>query len=260
MSRTRKEYRGGRSPQPEDAYERFAPIYDLLGFSRFTPLAVRTCTEFLAESELAVTNLMDLACGTGHFAIAMAKKGIPITGIDGSKAMLVQAKKNAGRMANAPKWIHGEFVNFQAAGRFDLITCWFDSLNHLVTDAELTKCFRRVHRHLAPGGAFIFDVNTPIGLRERWSMSNYQSSESHAMIKRAFAEPSGEFAWLELEAFVKRGKNYERIKIPFFQRGLNARTVRSCLRAAHFDNIHVAPFEGHGTTGNASKLFISAWR
>ena len=253
--------RGGeRSPQPEDAFERFAAVYDQLGFDRFTPTAIRKCTEFLAESQLAVTSLLDLACGTGHFAIDMAGKGINVTGVDGSAQMIKQAHKNAGRMKNKPQWIQGEFMSFDAGSRFDLVTCWFDSLNHLLTDAQLTRCFRRVYRHLEKGGAFLFDVNTAIGLKERWSTANYRSDMDSTLMLKTFAEPAGEFAWLELEAFVKRGKHYERIKIPFYQRGLSADTLQTCLTAARFRDIDIVAFDGPDPVEDASRLLVSAWR
>jgi len=251
--------RGG-NPQPDDAFDRFAAFYDRLGFNRFSKLALTRCTDFLAESELTVARLLDLACGTGHFAIQMARRGIEVTGVDGSTAMLKQARANAKRMKNAPKWIHGQFTNFAAPGRYDLATCWFDSLNHLLTDAQLTACFRRVRRHLAPGGAFLFDVNTPRGLKNGWSTSSTRSTEGYTLIQRSLSEPAGEFAWLELEAFVKKGRRFERMKIPFFQRGLSDKVLARALRAARFSEFHIAPFDGSDNLDAAPRLLVSAYR
>jgi SAM-dependent methyltransferase len=40
----------------------------------------------------------------------------------------------------------------------DLITCNFDTLNHLVGEGDLSRTFRSVSRNLRPGGHFIFDM------------------------------------------------------------------------------------------------------
>jgi SAM-dependent methyltransferase len=248
------------SPQPQDAYERLADVYDLLGFHRFTQAAIRKCTDFLAESGLTVSRLLDLACGTGDFALAMAKLGIDVTGVDGAAKMLERARSKSRRTANAPRWLQGDFTSFRAPGRYDLVTCWFDSLNHLTTDAQLLACFRRVRRHLAPGGAFIFDVNTPHGFREGWSSSSFRSARNHAVVRRGFASPDGAFGWLEVEAFVKRGKNYVRIKIPFYQRGLTADIVEPLLLSAQFRDVRIRPFDENQRPGDATRLFVSALR
>jgi SAM-dependent methyltransferase len=43
----------------------------------------------------------------------------------------------------------------------DLITANFDTVNHIMEDAELKSVFRRIWKNLNPGGHFIFDLITP---------------------------------------------------------------------------------------------------
>jgi SAM-dependent methyltransferase len=245
--------------QPDWVYEKFAEIYDLLVFQRFSDLAHERCERFLADSELSVSRLLDLACGTGHFALRMAAHGVEVTGVDAARTMLSRARRNARGKRN-PRWIRGRFTDFRAPGRFDLVTCWFDSLNHLLSDDEMVKCFRRVRSHLTPGGAFLFDVNTPVGFRHGWRSASYRSHERYSIHQHGLTDAAAEFGWLEFEVFVRRGKRYERYQLPFIQRSYAAASLRRMLRVAGFDRISIEAFAPPHTIRTAPRLFVSAHR
>lgn len=244
--------------QPEASYESFSEIYDLLGYHRFTQHALTQTQQFLAESGLVVHRLLDLGCGTGHYAIAMANLGIEVTGVDGSRGMIKQARGNSARKSDAPTWKVGSFTSFRTAGTYDLITCWFDSLNHLTTDRDLLACFRRVRNNLAPGGAFLFDVNTPVAFRERWCMTNYRSTSEYTVHQHGLADPGSDFGWLEIEAYVKRGRKYQRYKMPFVQRGLTAPLLGNLLTKARFRDLCIEPFDSGDRLKDATRLLVSA--
>jgi SAM-dependent methyltransferase len=108
--------------------------------------------------------VLDLGCGTGNGALQMLQRGQSVQGLDGSKEMLAVAK------AKLPgvKLHLGSFETFRLPASFQLIYSLFDSLNNLLTPEAFHNMARRVHHHLLPGGLFIFDVNTPAGLRELW--------------------------------------------------------------------------------------------
>ena len=244
--------------QPADTYERFSEIYDLLGFHRFSRRCLEKTEEFLAHTGLCVTRLLDLACGTGHYAAALARRGVEVVGVDQSAGMLKCAERNARSLRKPPEWRQASLTRFAAPGRFELITCWFDSLNHLSTDLELLACFRRARKHLAPGGALLFDVNTPAAFRERWTMSQYRSTSGYVVHEHGLADPSGAFGLLELEAFVKKGRAWERYRLPFVQRGLTPEILEPLLTKARFHDIHFESFEAGEQLAGASRILVSA--
>jgi SAM-dependent methyltransferase len=51
---------------------------------------------------------------------------------------------------------------------FDLVTCWYDSLNYLLESDDLRETFGGAARALKPGGVFIFDMNSLFGLAKVW--------------------------------------------------------------------------------------------
>jgi SAM-dependent methyltransferase len=256
---TRSTFAPGQK-QPPQAYERLADIYDELGFDRFTAKSLERCRDYLADSGRTVARMIDLACGTGHFAIAMAHRGVEVTGIDRARGMLRAARRNAGRMKHPPAWRQGAFVDFRGPEGNDLITCWFDALNHLLTDLDTVTCFRRVYRHLAPGGAFLFDVNTPRAFHEQWNQTVYRSRSNYVYVETGIGEPDGEYARLNAEAFVRRGRRYERLRMAFYQRAFTPGRTRRLLRQAGFVNIAVGSFDSHLPLNRAVRLLVSAER
>ena len=114
--------------------------------------------------EPAGASALDLACGTGGFTRELLAAGLDVTGLDGSAAMLSEAR----RRVPGVEFMAGDLRDFELGRRFDLVTCVFDSLNNLLTPAELAQALARCRAHLAPGGLLAFDVNTRLGVRELW--------------------------------------------------------------------------------------------
>lgn len=104
--------------------------------------------------------VLELACGTGalleHFA-----RDYAVTGLDRSEGMLAVARK---RLPEA-RLERGDMTAFDLGGHFDAVVCLFDSINHLLDFEDWKRVFVHAKRHLAPGGVFIFDMNTADKLR-----------------------------------------------------------------------------------------------
>jgi SAM-dependent methyltransferase len=104
--------------------------------------------------------VLDLACGTGRVLLEIAKQGIACTGIDLSPRMLERLRAKGApptlRLVQAP------MQRFDlGAERFALIYSAFRGFQHLYSVDDQLACLACVRRHLAPGGAFAFDVFNP---------------------------------------------------------------------------------------------------
>ena len=65
-------------------------------------------------------NILDLGCGTGRYAIPLAKKN-NVLGVDFSKEMLREAKKKAKKSKVKINFKEGDVTNFRSKEKFDLI-------------------------------------------------------------------------------------------------------------------------------------------
>lgn len=115
------------------------------------------------ETQIALygSPVLELACGTGHYLIPLAEKGVDISGIDISVEMLNRAAEKASERNVSIDVQHGDNRNFELNRRFSLILLLGNSLQHLLTRDDLEKCFDTVKKHLMPNGRFIVEVFNP---------------------------------------------------------------------------------------------------
>jgi SAM-dependent methyltransferase len=136
------------------SYDRFAPYYDdVVGERRDVALFLRA---LLTQHHRDAKTILEFGCGTGSM-LKVLSRNYAVTGVDNSRAMLKLASKKAPRA----KLLFGDITTARVAGSFDAVLCPFDTINHITTVAQWRKVFANAARHLAPGGIFIFDINTP---------------------------------------------------------------------------------------------------
>lgn len=107
---------------------------------------------------------LELGCGTGRVAIAMAMSGVDVTGLDHSKAMLAVcgAKLEAvGPTKGALRLVHGDMSDFDLGEAFDFIAMPYRSFMHLDRPAQQRRCLERVRAHLKDSGVFILNTWVP---------------------------------------------------------------------------------------------------
>jgi SAM-dependent methyltransferase len=69
--------------------------------------------------------LVDVACGTGAVAIAAARAGARVTGIDASATMLAEAQRRAHAESLDIQWHRGRFEDLSGVGPADFVTSAF---------------------------------------------------------------------------------------------------------------------------------------
>ncbi len=154
-------------------YEGYAAIYDASGQLSFSLRMIPYLEELLALYPAPGRRWLELACGTGTVAAALARRGWEVVGADGSAAMLTQAKAKAEAVGVTVQWSQQDMRQVKVAPPCDVATCLYDSLNYMLTSEDLQTVFRRVQAALEPGGLFVFDMNTPWALATYWDDSTY---------------------------------------------------------------------------------------
>ncbi|MFJ4878940.1 class I SAM-dependent DNA methyltransferase [Streptomyces sp. NPDC088745] len=129
----------------------------------FSPSAVDPAVDLLAELA-AGGPALEFAVGTGRIALPLARRGVPVHGIDLSRAMVERMRAKEGG-AELPVTI-GDFATARAdgpyePGGFTLVYLVFNTIMNLTTQEAQVACFRNAAAHLAPGGAFVVEVGVP---------------------------------------------------------------------------------------------------
>jgi SAM-dependent methyltransferase len=110
----------------------------------------------------------DAACGIGAACLVFAKRGLNVIGIDQSPEMIRIAARDAQRSGLDVQLLIQDLRNLVLDRQADLVTCMYDSLNLIETEADLEIAFRSVSGALVVGGIFVFDIYTIRGLAEVW--------------------------------------------------------------------------------------------
>jgi ubiquinone/menaquinone biosynthesis C-methylase UbiE len=161
----------------DNGYYYLARVYDRLtsdiDYDKVAKYTLENCRRYLGRLPY---RLLDLACGTGSHAIAIAKKGIEVTGIDISDSMLTEAIDKSTRAKTNILFSKQDMSSFEIHGRVDVITCCFDSVNHILDPSCFGKMLKNVDRYLVPGGLFIFDVNSEYKFKKIYGNNVYTES------------------------------------------------------------------------------------
>ena len=144
----------------EDGYfgEPVAARYDQSVADMSGPDVVDPAVGFLAELAGGGPAL-ELGIGTGRIALPLARRGVPVHGIDLSRAMVARLRDKPG--GDAIGVTIGDFATTAVPGSFTLAYLVFNTIMNLTTQDAQVACFRNAAAHLQPGGCFVIEVMVP---------------------------------------------------------------------------------------------------
>jgi demethylmenaquinone methyltransferase/2-methoxy-6-polyprenyl-1,4-benzoquinol methylase len=137
-------------------FDRIAPVYDAMNRIMTVGLDVRW-RRLAAEVVSPGDRVLDACCGTGDLALAAARRGGVVTGLDFAERMLERARRKAPGL----EWVQGDLLSLPFGERsFDAATVGFGVRNV----ADLDVALRELRRVLRPGGRLaILEITRPRG-------------------------------------------------------------------------------------------------
>lgn len=108
--------------------------------------------------------VLELGCGTGRVAMALARQGIRVTGLDLSKEMLdvFKAKLEAEPdLRDKITIVHGDMASFNFKKKFQLVIAPFRAFQALTEDADVASSLCCIRECLSDGGLFIVNTFNP---------------------------------------------------------------------------------------------------
>jgi len=236
-------------------YHDYAPFYDGSGQIRFAVLMGQYLREVLARHPVAGQRALDLACGTGTFAAILADAGWDVVGLDRSEPMLAIARDRAcatppgrltfvqGDMRDLPTNDHHTGTIYHAPtnevlldvcrSSFDLVTCTYDSLNYLLTEPDLARCFSSAARALRPGGLFFADMNTRHFLEYDWGVCEVLERPGFVQVRQSHFDSASACSTMALTGFAGDDEGgYQRFDETHVERAYAPEVVADLLAAA----------------------------
>ena len=138
--------------------EDVAAGYDEGAADMFRPEVVDPVVDLLAELA-GDGRALEFAIGTGRIALPLAERGVPVAGIDNSKAMVARLRAKPG--ADDIEVAIGDFATTRVDGEFSLVYLVFNTIFNLVTQDAQVACFENAAAHLASSGVFVIETAVP---------------------------------------------------------------------------------------------------
>jgi ubiquinone/menaquinone biosynthesis C-methylase UbiE len=155
-------------------YTGIARVYDRLNedvdYEKWADYVTRLFNKYGCKPDL----VLELACGTGSFAIIMSKKGYEMICVDISEEMLTEAGQKAEAAGQNILFLQQDMTSFELYGTVGAIVCLLDSVNHL-QDMEDVKKMQRYSTGLV---SMIFMSNEPKIICKTFSIVSPPDSSS----------------------------------------------------------------------------------
>jgi SAM-dependent methyltransferase len=99
---------------------------------------------------------LELAIGTGRIAVPLARRGVPVHGVDLSPDMVAKLREKPG--SESIGVTIGDFATTRVDRTFALVYLVFNTIGNLTTQEAQVACFENVAAHLEPGGCFVIEL------------------------------------------------------------------------------------------------------
>jgi SAM-dependent methyltransferase len=230
-------------------YEVFAPWYDAFTAGSDYEAWTGHVLDLARGYGLRGIRALDVACGTGKSFLPLKERGFELTACDSSPAMLAEAA----RKAPEARLVAADMRELPVLGEFDLITCFDDSLNHLLEESDLRAALVSIGANLAPHGLFLFDLNTLLAYRTTFAVDSVSVREETTFAWRGGSSadaPPGCRVAATIDVFAPRANGlYERVTSRHEQRHFPPHRVTAALGQARLECLGV-----HGVIDDGSHV------
>ena len=159
-------------------YDDFAWFYNRYWNEEFHGLAFPILERIWLPRVPEHGRVLDVCCGTGYLAGLLTERGLRVTGIDASSAMIAHARENV----PAAGFHVADASAFRVSGRFDGAVSTFDSLNHILDEKQLAAAFQRIAKALKPGAPFAFDILLESAYQTNWADAFSVVRDDHVLL------------------------------------------------------------------------------
>lgn len=221
----------------------FARAYQLL-WTDFADRVAPAILKLYAATNAGIEKkpVLDLCCGTGTVALHFLAAGFEVVGVDLSPHMLDIARDNAREYLESgrARFDLADASDYKVEQKFGLVVSTYDALNHLDDLDSMERVFALARTALEPGGLFVFDLNTRLGLK-KWDGINVFDGDDHMVMTRGGYDPEAGRAFTRISGFL-RGEDgrYDRFQEMVVEHAFDTEEVTARLMSAGFVEVYCA--------------------
>ncbi len=221
-----------------NSYTSLAECYDKFTDDVKYSLWADYLTGLFSKFGVEVSQVLDLACGTGSLSVILAERGYEVIGTDMSEEMLATAQSKAWQMEkNPPMFLNQDMEHLDLYGTVDAAVCCLDSLNYLTELKALETAFGRLRFFVRPGGVFIFDVNTDAKFKNLDGCAFLRESNDYFCAWSAEYAQEEKICTFYYDIFKRKGELWSRSQEEHKERAHSYEEIENALSKAGFELI-----------------------
>jgi SAM-dependent methyltransferase len=120
--------------------------------------ATKQMAKALALTSPSARTALDLCCGPGRCAVALAKQGLSVTGVDRTKYLLDKARARARKEGVRVEWVQEDMRKFVRKDTYDVAVSMFTSFGYFESRAEDTRVLKNILTSLRPRGQVLIEL------------------------------------------------------------------------------------------------------
>jgi SAM-dependent methyltransferase len=152
-------------------YDAFAPHFDAWQRSfgcAYDELILPRVLDLLARHARAARRIVDLGIGTGDLAIALARRGFEVVGVDRAPAMLAVTRAKAAEAGVSLTLLEEDLRALRLKPPADVALCVYTVMNQLTGEGDLAQALAAIRASLVGVGVLVFELNLPASYARYW--------------------------------------------------------------------------------------------
>lgn len=136
-------------------FNAYSSYYNLIYKDKDYVAEVEYVYQLIKKYKPGSKDIVEFGSGTGKHALLFSQKGLNVLGIEPSTEMLRIAAQNAN---DSLSFQNDSIGSFNGNNTYDVALALFHVISYVNLNEAVLQAFKNVHKHLNPGGLFIFDV------------------------------------------------------------------------------------------------------
>jgi len=196
--------------------------------------------------------VLDLCCGPGRHSLALARRGIQVTGVDRSEFLLSKAEAEAAKLDLEIEFVLDDMRQFVRSNHFSLALNMFTSFGYFDDKEDDLKVLRNAYQSLEAGGSMLIDIfgKEPLAMKYQATNST-QLADGVLLIERN--EICEDWTRCRNEWVLVKGATARRFN--FQTRLYSGQEMKDMFRRAGFEEVAVfGDLDGNEYGVNANRL------
>lgn len=199
-------------------------------------------------------DILDLACGFGRHAIALAARGHRVTGVDKYERFLEIARQEAHERNLPAEFIQDDMRSIQFEQKFDHVLLLFSSFGYFV-DEENQLVLKNIARALKPGGSVVIEIPNRDSLIINFQPIVITEKGQDLMIDRCRFDHFTS-RWYNRRIVIREGIRKDK---PFFIRVYNSGEIKQLISSAGMQLVNIyAGYEAEPLSESSTRMVIIA--